>query len=102
VRIRLKADRTRARLAPALWEGFWHTVQAANGWHALVAADVPVWEVYGGLGALPNAREALRVPHNPHIHWAWIENAGHYLPLERAADVARIVCHAMRRTRSGA
>ena len=95
--IAAKAERTRARCDRRVWESFWRTVQAYDGWPALAAARLPVLEVYGGMGRTSGARAALLVPDNPHIRWAWIDGAGHYLAQERPAAVARLIREALGR-----
>ena len=87
-RIQGKSQRTIDRFAPKAWQSFWDSVIEFDGTACLQEARIPVLEVYGEMGRTPDSVSMLQVPPNPAIEWAWIPNAGHYLPHERPADVA--------------
>jgi pimeloyl-ACP methyl ester carboxylesterase len=89
-RIRENAERTRARVPAEHWAHFWSSVEAANAHDVLTHARVPIVEVYGALGRRATTQAALCVPASPWIRWAWIPEAGHYLPLECPTEVAAI------------
>ena len=88
--IRRQADGTRARFRPQDWTRFWESVQAFDATAFLAQTTIPIVEVYGAMGRAPEAERQLQVPNRPNIHWAWVPDAGHYLPHERPADVAAI------------
>ena len=92
-RIREQYEQTRARFAPAQWEHFWCSVQRADAWEYLETTPLPILEVYGALGARPDAQAHLAIPQRPNIAWVWLQGAGHYLPHERPEDVAAICRH---------
>jgi 3-oxoadipate enol-lactonase len=93
-RIQRKMQQTRDRFSSEAWQSFWDSVIKFDGTACLQEARMPVLEVYGEMGRTPGSESMLQVPPNPTIEWAWIPDAGHYLPHERPADVAR-VCETM-------
>lgn len=86
----------RSRLALDVWNPLWASTEAFDAWDFLASARIPILECYGSLGRRPDAAQRLRVPENPRIAWRWIEGAGHYLPLEKPAEVAD-ACRALLR-----
>jgi pimeloyl-ACP methyl ester carboxylesterase len=89
--IKRKDAETRARFEPAIWQGFWRTVEDFDVHDYLRRAEIPILEIYGELGRRAESAQALRVPDNPRIAWRWIAGAGHYLPHERPAEVAEAI-----------
>jgi 3-oxoadipate enol-lactonase len=96
--IQRRNQATRQRFDPALWTGFWQTVEAFSGYPILQKARCPIWQVYGDLGRTADTQRLLEVPENPRIGWVWLPGAGHYLPQEKPADVAAICCQVMAAT----
>lgn len=88
--IKAKADATRARHTPEQWQAFWSTVQAFNAADVLANPLVPVLEVYGALGRLPQTEARLLVPDHPRIAWRWLPDCGHFIPLEKPAETAAL------------
>jgi pimeloyl-ACP methyl ester carboxylesterase len=86
---------TRARFAEADWAHFWRSVEASDAGDCLATAKLPIIEVYGAADALPEAAERLGVPARDNIRWEWVPGAGHYLPPEAPAAVARIIAAAV-------
>ena len=85
----------REGFGPGLWAHFWASVERFDAAPYLARATIPIWEVYGGMGQRPGAREALAVPERPNIHELWIPDAGHYLPHERPREVAAACLQAL-------
>ena len=100
-RIQRKAEATRGRFAPRVWEPFWQTVAEFDGYGYLKLTHLPVAEVYGSMGRIEQTEDKLRVPPNPNIEWVWLEGAGHYLPHERPLEVAQVCVHTLERTGGG-
>jgi pimeloyl-ACP methyl ester carboxylesterase len=100
-RIRAKAARTTQRFDPAVWNGFWASVERFDGLPFLRSARIPVVEAYGALGRTAAAVERLLVPNRPTLSWVWVPEAGHYLPHERPDAVARLCAEAGRRAAAG-
>jgi pimeloyl-ACP methyl ester carboxylesterase len=88
--IESKRDTTLSRFGGDQWRAFWHTVREFDGSAALESTDVPVFEVYGTLGAKPDAQSKLCIPDRPNIRVEWIEGCGHYLPHEMPEHVAQV------------
>jgi pimeloyl-ACP methyl ester carboxylesterase len=95
--VQRRAQKTKQRVMPTRWRTFWRSVEEFDGTAFLEATAMPVFEVYGALGRLPDAEASLRVPPNPAIEWRWIAGAGHYLPIEQPDAVAQICLEAWRR-----
>jgi pimeloyl-ACP methyl ester carboxylesterase len=89
-RIQRKSEATRHRFDPDVWEAFWASVQQFDAFAYLETVQIPIREVFGGMGRNQATKQKLRVPDNPNIKWVWIEDAGHYLPHERLVEVAAI------------
>ncbi|HPU85049.1 MAG TPA: alpha/beta hydrolase [Candidatus Latescibacteria bacterium] len=85
-----KRDATMARFSTEAWEHFWQSVREFDGSGFLSEARIPILEVYGGMGRVPGAEHELRVPENLYIQTVWIPDAGHYLPIEKPFEVAKI------------
>ena len=94
--IQQKAKETRSRFKPEVWNDFWKSVEDFDAYTYLEQAGIPICEVFGGMGRNDLTEQRLRIPSNPNIQWAWIPNAGHYLPHECPAEIAKIL-----NTRSG-
>jgi pimeloyl-ACP methyl ester carboxylesterase len=88
-RIQRKAQHTMDRFTPKAWQAFWESVLAFDGTEFLNHAQIPILEVYGEKGRLPETEKGLLVPATPWIDWTWVPDAGHYLPHERPRDVAQ-------------
>ena len=54
----------------------------------LQTARIPIAEVYGDLGRLPDAERLLGIPPNPNIRVFWLPDCGHYLSLEKPQFLA--------------
>ncbi len=88
--IQQKANTTRSRFQPEIWNHFWESVTDFDAYTYLQQADIPIWEVFGGMGRNDLTEKKLRIPPNPNIQWVWIPYAGHYLPHECPAEVAKV------------
>ncbi len=88
--IKAKSEAMRARFTAANWQIFWQSAQVFDAFDYLRRATIPVLEVYGARGCRDHMSERLCVPENPHIQWAWVADAGHYLPTEAPARVAAL------------
>lgn len=89
--IQQKAEATRNRFQSEVWHSFWESVKNFDAYAYLERARIPIHEVFGSMGRNDLTQEKLRIPPNPNIQWAWVPNAGHYLPHECPAEVAKIV-----------
>ncbi|MYG09170.1 alpha/beta hydrolase [Candidatus Poribacteria bacterium] len=89
--IQRKAEATRSRFQAEIWHGFWESVKNFDAYAYLQHARIPILEVFGGMGRNDLTEEKLRIPSNPHIRWAWVPNAGHYLPHECPVEVAKVI-----------
>jgi len=89
--IQRKAEATRHRFQSEIWHGFWESVKNFDAYAYLQHARVPILEVFGGMGRNDLTEEKLRIPSNPHIRWAWVPNAGHYLLHECPVEVAEVI-----------
>jgi pimeloyl-ACP methyl ester carboxylesterase len=87
-RIKTKAAATIARHNPDQWRAFWSSVEAFDGSDVLADPGMPIREVYGALGRLPETQARLLVPEHPRITWQWLPDCGHYLSLEKPAEIA--------------
>ena len=87
--IRRKAEATQRRIGGVLWDRFWESLERFDARDDLAEARMPIVEVYGGRGRNRLTKDRLQVPANPCIEWMWVAEAGHYLPHERPAEVAR-------------
>jgi pimeloyl-ACP methyl ester carboxylesterase len=96
--IREKSERTSKAFHPAVWQALWKSVEAFDGGPYLQAAEVPVFEVYGGMGRTAATEPLLMIPPNPAITTLWIAEAGHYLPHEKPLEVARICTQMIHRS----
>ena len=88
--IQQKSKETRSRFKSEVWDNFWESVKEFDGYAYLEQAEIPIYEVFGGMGRNDATAQELRIPPNPNIQWIWISNAGHYLPHECPAEVAEI------------
>jgi pimeloyl-ACP methyl ester carboxylesterase len=88
-RIQRRSERTRAAFPDGMWDAFWRSVEAFDGWDALSGLSCPVAEVYGAMGIMEDTRDRLRVPCRRNIRWHWVAAAGHYLPHEAPGAVAQ-------------
>jgi pimeloyl-ACP methyl ester carboxylesterase len=79
-----------SRVTPELHVLFWNSVRQFDGSEVLATAEMPIYSVYGDAGRLESARNDLLVPDRSNIRFKWVENAGHYLPLERPEEVASL------------
>ena len=89
--IQQKAEATRNRFQSEVWHDFWESVKNFDGYAYLERARIPIYEVFGNMGRNDLTQEKLRIPSNPNIQWVWVPNAGHYLPHECPAEVAKVV-----------
>lgn len=89
--IQQKAKTTRSRFQSDIWNHFWESVTDFDAYAYLQQAGIPIWEVFGGMGRNDLTEKKLRIPPNPNIQWVWVPNAGHYLPHECPAEVAKVV-----------
>ena len=87
-RIREKSEATKARFTPANWDAFWETVKRFDAYPYLQKAEIPILEAYGEMGRHARSEIELGVPDNPKVEWAWIPEAGHYLPHEKSGETA--------------
>ncbi len=90
-RIQRKAKETRSRFKSEIWHCFWESVENFDAYAYLEQACIPICEVFGGMGRNDLTEQKLCIPPNPNIQWVWIPNAGHYLPHECPAEVAKVV-----------
>ena len=90
-RIQRKSEATRSRFQAEVWHDFWESVKDFNAYTYLQHAQIPILEVFGGMGRNDLTEEKLRIPSNPNIQWVWVPNAGHYLPHECPSEVAKVV-----------
>lgn len=88
--IQQKAEKTRNRFKPNVWESFWTSVQDFDAYVYLEQSCIPIYEVFGKMGRNELTEQKLRIPPNPNIEVIWVPNAGHYLPHECPAEVAEI------------
>ncbi len=89
-KIQKKSTETRSRFEQSVWENFWSTVKEFDAYTFLENASIPIYEVFGGMGRNETTEKKLRIPPTPNIQTLWVENAGHYLPHECPAEVAKI------------
>ncbi len=89
--IQRKAETTRNRFHAEIWHDFWESVKDFDAYTYLQRADIPILEVFGGMGRNDLTEEKLRIPSNPNIQWVWVPNAGHYLPHECPVEVAEVL-----------
>lgn len=89
--IQRKAEATRSRFQAEVWNDFWESVKNFDAYTYLQDAQIHIDEVFGSMGRNGLTEEKLHIPSNPNIHWAWIPNAGHYLPHECPTAVAKVV-----------
>ena len=89
--IQQKAKTTHSRFQPEIWHHFWESVTEFNAYIYLQHASIPIYEVFGGMGRNALTEKRLRIPPNPNIQWVWVPHAGHYLPHECPAEVAKVV-----------
>ena len=90
-KIQQKAKTTRSRFQSEIWSDFWESVTDFDAYTYLQQARIPIYEVFGGMGRNALTEKKLRIPPNPNIQWVWVPNAGHYLPYECPAEVAKSV-----------
>jgi len=86
-----KSKETRNRFKSQAWQVFWESVKNFDAYAYLERADIPIYEVFGGIGRNDLTEQKLRIPSNPNIRWIWIPNAGHYLPHECPVEVTKVV-----------
>ena len=67
-----------------------------RGYEFLRATRLPVLELYGDRGEPRPSLERLRIPDRENITVHWLGGASHDLPLERPADVARVITEFIR------
>ncbi len=89
--IQRKSEETRSRFNPEVWDSFWESVKIFDAYTYLEQSRIPIYEVFGGMGRNDFTEQQLRIPPNPNIQWVWIPNAGHYLPHECPAEVAKVI-----------
>lgn len=89
--IQQKSKATRSRFQSEIWNHFWESVTVFDAYTYLQEANIPIWEVFGGMGRNALTEKKLRIPPNPSIQWVWIPHAGHYLPHECSDEVAEVV-----------
>ena len=89
--IQRKAKATRSRFQSEIWQNFWESVENFDAYTYLEQARIPICETFGDLGRNDLTEQKLRIPSNRNIQWTWIPNAGHYLPHECPAEVAKIL-----------
>lgn len=89
-KIQRKAEETRNRFKPNVWESFWTSVKEFDAYTYLEQAGIPIFEVFGQMGRNELTDQKLRIPPNPNIQLIWVSNAGHYLPHECPETVAEI------------
>ena len=89
--IQRKAEETRSRFQSEVWNDFWESVKDFDAYVYLQHARIPILEVFGDMGRNDLTEQQLRIPSNPHIHWVWVPNAGHYLPHECPSEVAKVI-----------
>jgi pimeloyl-ACP methyl ester carboxylesterase len=68
-----------------------------DGCPFLATTDLPILEVWGDRGRPRPTLDELRIPARPNIEVRWIENAPHWLPLERAKELADMIAAFIRR-----
>ena len=90
-RIQRKAEGTRNRFQSEVWHDFWESVKNFDAYTYLQGASIRIYEVFGGMGRNDLTERQLRIPPNPNIQWVWVPNAGHYLPHECPAEIAKVV-----------
>ena len=88
--IQRKAEETRNRFKPNVWESFWTTVKVFDAYAYLEQACIPIYEVFGEMGRNELTEQKLHIPPNPNIQVIWVPDAGHYLPHECPEIVAEI------------
>ena len=88
--IQQKAEKTRKRFRPNVWENFWTSVQDFDAYVYLEQSCIPIYEVFGEMGRNELTEQKLRIPPNPNIEVIWLPNAGHYLPYECPEAVSDI------------
>ncbi len=88
--VQRKAEETRNRFKPNVWEGFWTSVKDFDAYSYLEKACIPIYEVFGGMGKNESTEQKLRIPSNPNIQLIWVSNVGHYLPHECPESVSEI------------
>lgn len=96
VQIQQQAAETRTRFQPNIWQNFGESVKDFDGYAYLKRAAIPIYAVFGAMGRNTLTEQRLRIPSNPNIHWVWIANAGHYLPHECPAEVAKVIATYLR------
>ncbi|MDE0688696.1 MAG: alpha/beta hydrolase [Candidatus Poribacteria bacterium] len=89
--IQHKSKETRNRFKSQVWQVFWESVKNFDAYAYLEQADIPIYEVFGGIGRNDLTEQKLRIPSNPNIRWIWIPNAGHYLPHQCPVEVTKVV-----------
>ena len=86
-----------SRWTPEQVKDFTSVWRKWNGFDLLNRTPVPVLELWGDRnGPHPN-RAQMQIPDRPNIELQWIAGAGHFLPLERPAEVAAAVNGFIRR-----
>lgn len=87
--IRAKSEATRARIGRDIFDDFWKSVESFDAADFLKATGLPIVEVFGDCGRLPDTEGRLAVPARPNIQIEWVETAGHYLTVERPRECAK-------------
>jgi len=88
--IQNKSVKTIARFQPEVWNYFWQSVRAFDAREFLESTSLPIYEIYGSLGQTETTRQNLMIPSKPNIEVIWLDNAGHYLPVEKPLELAHI------------
>lgn len=88
--VQQKAEKTRNRFKPNVWESFWTSVQDFDAYVYLEQSCISIYEVFGEMGKNKLTEQKLRIPPNPNIEVIWVPNAGHYLPHEYPEVVSDI------------
>jgi len=68
-----------------------------DGYPFLATTDIPILELWGDRGRPRPALDKLRIPPRPNIQVCWVENASHFLPVERPNEVAAAIADFIRR-----
>ena len=88
--IQKKNEKTIARFQPEVWDYFWQSVQVFDAGDFLESTSLPIREIYGNLGRIETTRRNLLIPSKPNIELIWLNDAGHYLPVEKSLELADI------------
>jgi pimeloyl-ACP methyl ester carboxylesterase len=90
IEIQDKSKKTTARFQPEVWDYFWQSVLEFDARDFLESTSLPIYEIYGNLGRIETTRQNLMIPSKPNIEVIWLDDAGHYLPVEKPVELATI------------